>query len=317
MDARRLRLLLLALAAAPAIAQARTVIPIHARTLSDGVRRYSVSLTVDGEVVEAALDTGSAGLRLLPGKTPAPGGGRRARYAFSGGVELEGTQAPADIGFGDLVGRVDVQRVSKIACAPGRPDCAASLGLDDYGFEGDGLRGQGFRAILGLNLAAGPKDHPLRRLGARRWIVSLPLDSGDGELIVDPTDAEVTDFVVLPMKPNLAWRSDGAHDAVDGCLEQPNGGRKACGAVLLDTGAAGAAVVNAGGDESAWTAGAALTFASGNLPPVELPRVSAGRGGDLPRPIVLAGVAPYLAFDVLYDPERRTIGLRPRHAPAR
>jgi hypothetical protein len=32
----------------------------------------------------------------------------------------------------------------------------------------------------------------------------------------------------------------------------------------------------------------------------------------MPRPMMLAGAAPYLAFDVLYDPERGVIGLRPR-----
>ena len=317
MVARRLALLILALAGAPALAHARTVIPIHARTLSDGVRRYSVPLSIDGQTVETALDTGSTGLRLLPANGGAPARGRKVRYLFSGGVELEGTEAPADVGFGEMRGPVDVQRVSKIGCAPGRPDCAASLGLEDYGFEGDGLPGQGFRAILGLSLAAGPKDHPLRRLGAGRWIVSLPTGVADGELVIDPTDDEVAGFVLLPMKSNLAWRSDGAHDAVDGCLQPPGAERKACGPVLLDTGAAGATVVNAGGDEDAWTAGAALSFPGANLAPVALAHVAAGRGADLPRPTILAGAQPYLAFDVLYDPERRMIGLRPRHAPAR
>jgi hypothetical protein len=314
------RLALLALACAvvgQASAEARTVIPIHVHTLGDGVRRYSVPLTIDGQAVEAALDTGSTGLRLLPGNAPAPAGGRRVRYVFSGGVELDGTEAPADLKLGDLQGRADVQRVSKIGCTAARPDCAGSLGLKDYGFEGDGLRGEGFRAILGLSLAAGPKDHPLRRLGAHRWIVSLPAGAADGQLVIDPSDAEVADFVLLPLKSSLGWRSDGAHDAVDGCLQPPGGGRKACGAVLLDTGASSAAVINAGGGGDAWTAGAALTFAGGALPPVELGRLATGRAGDLPRPMILAGSAPYLAFDVLYDPERRTIGLRSRPQPAR
>jgi hypothetical protein len=87
--------------------------------------------------------------------------------------------------------------------------------------------------------------------------------------------------------------------------------------VLLDSGAAGAAVVNAGGDEGAWRAAASLTFAGATLPPVALDHVAVGRGADLPRPMILAGAAPYLAFDVLYDAERRMIGLRPRHTPSR
>jgi hypothetical protein len=298
------------------VAEGRTVIPIHARTLSDGVRRYSVIMAIDGQPVEAALDTGSTGLRLLPASGAPPVRGRRVHYTFSGGVQLSGTGAPADLALGDLQGRVDVQHVTKVGCTAARPDCAGSLGLQDFGFEGDGLAGEGFRAILGLSLAAGAKDHPLRRLGARRWIVSLPADAADGRLVIDPTDAEVADFVLLPLKSNLAWRSDGAHDSIDGCVHSASG-KKACGPVLLDTGAAGAAVVNAGGDDSAWTAGATLTFAGGTLPPVTLGRVAAGRGADLPRPMILAGAAPYLTFDALYDPGRRAIGLRARSRPSR
>ena len=32
-------------------------------------------------------------------------------------------------------------------------------------------------------------------------------------------------------------------------------------------------------------------------------------------PFILAGIAPFMAFDVLYDPERRMIGLRLRSSP--
>lgn len=312
----RLGLLILAMAAASS-AMARTVVPIHARTLSDGVRRYSVPLTIDGQVIETALDTGATGLRLLPGDAPSPAGGRRARYVFLGGVELDGTQGPADLALGDLQGRVDIQRVSKVGCTAVRPRCAGSLGLPAFSFESDSLPGQGFRAILGLNLAADPKDHPLRRLGAHRWIVSLPRGDEDGELIIDPTDAEVADFVLLPLKSSLAWRKDGAHDAIEGCLQQDGGRRRTCGPVLMDTGAAGAAVINAADVEGLWADVGKLTFEGATLPPVEIPKVAAGRGWNLPKPMILAGAAPYLTFDVLYDPERRMIGLKPRPAPTR
>ena len=84
---------------------------------------------------------------------------------------------------------------------------------------------------------------------------------------------------------------------------------------IVDLGLVYAVLVNAGADDGGWTAGAALTFAEADLPPVALPSVAAGRGADLPRPMILAGAEPYLAFDVLYDPERRMIGLRPRPRP--
>ena len=40
-------------------------VPIREVVLSDGVRRYAVTLTVDGVPIEAQLDTGSTGLRIL------------------------------------------------------------------------------------------------------------------------------------------------------------------------------------------------------------------------------------------------------------
>jgi hypothetical protein len=313
MAAARLALLaLLAVFAAPlaghAAAQTRSVVPIHARTLSDGVVRYSVPLTLGGQMVEAALDTGSTGLRWLASGR----GGRRVRYAYSGGVQLDGTRAAEPIAIGGLSGEADVHRVSKIGCTRARPDCSAKAqDIDAFGFEGDGLPGQGFRAILGTSLASGAKDNPLRRLGARRWIVSLPRGAAEGQLVLNPTDEDLTGFVLLPLERSLAWRKDGAHDGIEGCLQAPAGGRRLCGPVLLDTGAAGAAVVNGGGGAAAWVAGASLSF--NGVQPVELHRpLSAGRGDDMPRPMILAGAAPYLAFDVLYDPERGVIGLRPR-----
>ena len=312
-------LLLWPLCGAPQAAQARVVVPIHQRVMTDGVRRYGVPVSVDGEVVEAALDTGSSGLLLLPGKAASSEHGPRRTYVFSGGVRLEGVEAAADLALGEARGRTRAQRISKIGCVDARPRCsAAALSLDRFGFEGDGLPGEGFRALLGLGLAGPAQDHPLRALGARRWIVSLPRpqDQADGRLVLDPTDEEVAGFVFLPMIERLAWRRDGAHDAVEGCLEAAEGARRVCGPALLDTGAAGVAVVNAGGAAAEWAVGARLILGDGRLPPVAIApgarAVAVGRGVDMPTPIILAGAAPYLAFDVLYDPENRRIGLRPR-----
>jgi hypothetical protein len=117
------------------------------------------------------------------------------------------------------------------------------------------------------------------------------------------------------MIDRLAWRRDGAHDAVQGCLEAAEGGRRVCGPVLLDSGASGVAVVNARGGRADWANGAHLILGDGQLPPVRIRpgAVAVGRGEDMPTPIILAGAAIYVAFDVLYDPENRRIGLRPRN----
>src|SRR5947208_2231838 len=63
-------LLALAILAPPATAQAppaRTELPIHAVKLSNGAVRFGVPIRIGATALEAALDTGSTGLRVLPG----------------------------------------------------------------------------------------------------------------------------------------------------------------------------------------------------------------------------------------------------------
>ena len=56
------------------------------------------------------------------------------------------------------------------------------MALKDYGIASDGLPGEGFKAILGIDMARGRGRQPASRfLGARRWIVELPRPGeGDG-----------------------------------------------------------------------------------------------------------------------------------------
>jgi hypothetical protein len=316
-------ILLAGLASAAQAADSRVEIPIVQRTLSDGTLRYAVLMTIGGATIEAGLDTGSTGLRLRPGAAPVATTRRREIYAYSGGVKLDSVPAEAEVGIGGgLSGRIGVHVATRVGCTIQRPRCSAStLPPGQFGLMGDGLDGEGFEAVLGLGMAGKPTDNPLRALGARRWIVILPRpgEPEPGKLVVNPFDAEVRDFVLLPLLARTSWRDDSVHDAVEGCLKDVAATVTICGPVTLDTGANRIVLMNAAVGVASWTgpailsftgAPAGVAFSTSQTGPAA--KIVSGRDPNLPRSTILAGVTPYFADDVLYDPAQNRMGLRAR-----
>ena len=139
-----------------------------------------------------------------------------------------------------------------------------------------------------------------------------------------------------------AWSPDGKriavpyldrpqlHDAVTGCLSNDVTRERACGAVLLDTGSPSLSLVNARPRPAPWPDGAPATLtlfdAEGGVAARAAltlgARAQATRFRTREDPhaqgvAIYAGVAPYLAWSVLYDMRRQRIGLKPRPpAPA-
>ncbi|HCT08496.1 MAG TPA: hypothetical protein DIW86_24305, partial [Pseudomonas sp.] len=82
------------------VAQAATreVIPIHSATMANGDLRYSVTLKIGGTPVETQFDTGSVGLRVLPGvlkPQDAVAQNVPAAIQYGSGVRLNGKLALA------------------------------------------------------------------------------------------------------------------------------------------------------------------------------------------------------------------------------
>src|ERR1041384_4252540 len=83
----------LALTAAQAQSPPRAEVPIREVVLSDGERRYTIPISVGGTAIEAGLDTGSTGLRILPNTlaaSDAVDGGGNDRYSYGAGTEFRG-----------------------------------------------------------------------------------------------------------------------------------------------------------------------------------------------------------------------------------
>jgi hypothetical protein len=306
--------------AAPASAQtagARAEVPIRAVVLPDGVRRYSITLTVDGRPIEAQLDTGSTGLRVLQTRvtgTVASARGPSVRYSYGSGVEFGGVKVSAPVGLGGLAGVVPIERVQTVSCTDRKPECpAAALSATDYRIGGNGIAGQGFLAIIGTGLRDDTVPNPLVALGAWRWIVELPRDGeAGGRLILNPSTDEVAryrEFALL-----------GDSNQLSACLVRTDNAKRICGPAMVDTGATGLRVLGGKADEM-WPRGTAAAIVLGDAGGTASFPVTIGRrdqasgmfayprraGSDVTT--LNLGLAPFFHWSVLFDAAGRKIGV--------
>jgi hypothetical protein len=311
----------------PAALPRQVVVPIVEVVLSSGVRRYAVSLRIGSRPIVAGVDTGSSGLRVLERAVDLDDlqvSERPEVQSYGAGVRVEGVVARGRVQIGGAAanGVTPLHLVRSVGCMEDRPDCAAGrLGVQHYGFQGDGLSGEGFDAILGLNLADGEVANPLPALGVERWIIELPRGAVPGRLILNPSDQTVRAYRRVALNPAFAQSRGGIHDAVAGCLINRASGERQCLPVLLDTGAAGIALVGAEGAGQAWSEGTPASLELGEDAAVRLDfviglRDHASRMSVAPlkrgNPRLVLGPLPFYGFSVLYDHQQQSLGLLPR-----
>jgi hypothetical protein len=309
-------------------AAGRTEVPIKQTVLTDGTIRYSIPIAVGGpSPIDIMLDSGSTGLRMLPGAAPDSAyaaSNQPSVYGYGSGVRLNGVVAKVPVGIGgaSAPAPISVQLVRTIDCFPASPKCPASrLSQAEYGIGGDGLLGQGFRGIAGVGLAKGPVGNPLTETGANSWIISLPRPGQPdvGKLIIDPGPSELSGYLMLPISD-----AGGFHDGVSGCFIIEKSQKSICGWILLDTGAPGIHIGSGNAaDLQGWAKGDAIRivfrnsqggevagkFTAGAGPPS---RISAGLDPKLAQPSIAFGTVPYFLFSVFYDAGRNMIGFKPR-----
>ena len=326
--------------AAPAAADGtRVVVPIRRTVLPDGVVRYSVPVSVGGGApIDALLDTGSFGLRVLssalsPDQYRATDTERR--FSYGSGALLSGPIAAAAVRVGEAetAAPIDFQLVRSVGCTERMPSCAAgTVSAEHYGIGGDGLPDQGFKAILGTSLMRAPAEvaanNPLPELVDSSYLVVLPRagDDASGELILNPAPEEAAGFALFRLEPQADAGFGGAPGWKDarlpGCATQDRG-RPTCAPTLLDTGAPGLTILTSGTKQRA-------PLGPGHAMAVDFARdgahatarfttdgsTASGVTTGPPRgdvgPRIVAGTAVFDAFSVLYDVRAGTIGLKPR-----
>ncbi|WP_010183784.1 hypothetical protein [Sphingomonas sp. PAMC 26605] len=303
----------------PSIAMAqRAELPIREVDLSDGTRRYTVTLVIDGQPVQAGLDTGSTGLRVLPralNDAARRDSGPAARYSYDSGTQFRGQAIRRTLAIGAISGNVQLQRIDRVECVPDQPTCPASrVDAAHFGIQGNGHPSEGFDAIFGIRTKPDLVANPLVQLGARRWIVELPRPGeAAGRIILNPTPAELNGFTLIALDKD---------DTSNGCLLAEHPERVLCARALFDTGAPGLRIIG-GPSVTPWPDGtrAQVTIGVGGATasmPVVIGRREQASGMfyvPLARRAVgrlSLGLAPYFHWAVLYDADRAAIGVRPR-----
>jgi len=239
----------------------RVEVPIRQVTLSNGVIRYSVPVSIGGkEPIEAMLDTGSFGLRVLRGALLSgqyePTEIHR-NYPFGSGVRLRGVIARAvvSVGTASTGAPIPIHVIQAVDCVESKPNCPASkLRPEDYRIGGDGFPKEGFEAILGLSMRSPQVSmaalNPLSSIGSRRWIVVLPRpgEADLGQLIVNPTSSDQAGFTLFHMK-RQPTRAGGEQDeagwvdtTIPACVGPADATQGACTSTRIDTGGSMATV---------------------------------------------------------------------------
>ena len=311
----------------------RAEVPIHETVLSDGTPRYSIPIRIGNSIpIEAMLDTGSTGLRILPGAVSPMSYAITSRvnnYGYGSGVKVTGLIANASVSIGGTVTNapIPIQVIQTVGCFESKPQCPASrIGQADYGLGGDGLANEGFKAIIGIGMPLRGANYdvvnPLLYLGHQSWVVILPLDqSTSGRLIINPDAEDLDGFTVLS---DLIAMPGFQQEGIYTCLSDQNSGNTVCGPAVLDTGAPRVTVNTAFYKPRAWTEGMRGSIAFGETKAMSFKmdftvnRMTPGYGVIVEPPIlpgstiISAGVLPFLSFAVLYDARDNTMGLRPR-----
>jgi len=166
----------------------------------DGNRPFiTVNATVGGgPSVPLLVDTGSPGVRIFADKVGANGvvaTQTPVDVTFADGTRFAGVEASAPVTFGGLEtkGPINVQLITAVSCADGKPDCAGSVGIAKF------TQTQAFSGILGIGMQAFDIYSPISQLqGGSPRSFSIAANSSVGS-------ATMT-FNTQPPAPQAAFR---------------------------------------------------------------------------------------------------------------
>lgn len=229
-----------AVSAHQAAAQPRIEVPISQTVQSNGMVRYSIPVTIGGQPVEAMLDTGSFGLRVLSRAVPSGAYEATAEtrhFRYTSGARFNGNLARAVVGIGGAsTGQpIPIQVVDSVDCSENHPECPASrVSPEDYRIAGTGVAGEGFAVIIGTSMRKSGRafsaDNPLSYLG-QRWIIVLPArgSAASGRLVINPNPSEVGRFKRVQLSRQRSPEEAGAtpgwkDDSVNGERLDSGGG---------------------------------------------------------------------------------------------
>jgi hypothetical protein len=222
-------------------------VPVAVATDATGAMRAIVHIRVGGgPSVPVLLDTGSAGLRILPGDVgrSVQQTGQTETATFGGGVQLTSQVVQANISIGGLTtpSTTEVSVIQSSGCAPGFPSCVSGKGTSAiFGSSGVvGILGVAMSDATAATVTPTLPYSPLLQLRApyrNGFTLSLPAGGPDTLVLGTPrATANTVSVPMLPATPSVypngvpAWEKD-----VDLCWTVGTG--RGCGTTDLDTGA--------------------------------------------------------------------------------
>lgn len=235
--------------------RARAVVPITVYRYGTGDMFMTVPITIGNTTLDAILDTGSAGLRVLPGAlqdsdytlTATP-----SQVSYNGGERLTGFTASANVRIGNVAIPTPVMytQAKTVDCTEQTPNCPANTtDKQNYALLKDASHA-GVKAILGVGLRGDTVDprrtpfdnvySPLAQVGNGAYIIKLNPANTGGELIVQPDDTDSLNWMRFNLQaqgfslPNglpAQWDS-----SLEGCIASTPPATRHCGWLLLDSG---------------------------------------------------------------------------------
>ena len=310
---------------------ARAEVPIHFKFI-EGTARMWVPISIGGsEPIEAILDTGSVELLVLRAALPGLGDVVEEgsfRSSFASGDSLSGVKTRGALTIGGTDGNTDVPfgLIDRVECLPNKTDCPGGhVAFEDYGIAGEGVAGQGFKAILGIGMGNSATGNPLTAVGVSRWIVVIPIPGvrDTGKLILNPSDVDLAGFQVYDSATAVVGPQSELDGAIPGCLLIRSTGERICMPICFDTGAAGLILVTRNnGEFQRVQSGGQFTFEFGSeesklsfdldVPPVGFSQAAPEPDLRSPRHLLFAGIRPYLFYEVFSDPGNNQVGLKRR-----
>ncbi len=314
-----------------AAAATETIIPIRKVVLPAGGRYFALPLRVGSKDLTAAIDTGSAGLRVLSralSDSDFHATGQPASMTFASGTTIAGLRATAELSFGALHGVAPIEVVEHASCVSTRPRCPEGhLPMSEFGLMGGGKPNQGAPAIIGLSRVDIPITAPFPALGVKRWIIDIPNDLGGGRLTLNPAPASLAGFIAFPAPIGPDGKPIGG---IRGCLRNDRSGQQVCGVIVFDTGAPGISVSSPDPLPARWAPHTPASllykddagrirlvqrFETGD--PAHSSRLSFDDHPVGQQTVIHANASPYFCFDVMYEASNGPISLRPRQSGLR
>jgi hypothetical protein len=311
------------------------IVPLRIDHLAGGAWRYTAEVQIgDAPPFEAFVDTGSEGLRVLPGLIDDSAyddiDDVLVSYSYHSGLALQGVVARGRVTLGGLTtSAIPIMRIRDVGCTYLVPDCdAAGKSASDY-------LAFGYRAILGIGMRNTPGNagiaNPIVQLdGHPAFAVHSPDYGGTaGTLQIAPPSAEVARYhtVMLAALAGGEALADGSPTwddrTVPTCITDVTSNTGTCAGGILDTGASISYVLDPAfvGTSSQWPSGHEVAVQIGNLGTYDftisatpIPGIDDVRTEPLPvgtSPLINLGTALFFHYDALFDQAEGRIGLAP------